>query len=284
VSGEASERAATLRSYRELGYAVVRGLFSVEAIDAVLREVDGLFTGQLRRLGQAVPDGAGDGEAALRARMEALLALDVPTYLATARHAAKLMSLQALAVSAPVVALLGELGLRTPSLPTTPVVHIMGDTLRIPGGYYGLAAHQDWPSIQGALGSVVVWTPLTDVDARRFPVELIPRSHLRGLWPGVITRDALEIQDGLRDADFVRAPARPGDALIFSVFTVHRTALQGCSGMRIAASARYESSEEPTFIARGFPCAYKRTVERQLPSDGFPAPADVTALFRAPAR
>lgn len=263
--------------YRRDGYACVRGVLSPAAVEAVLIETDRLFALQLRRLGRQ--PAAYRDEATVRTNMESLLQADVAAYLAAARHAAKLASLQRLVASPEVVDLVGGLGIETPTIPSTPVLHIMGDTLKIPGGYFGIAPHQDWPSIQGGLDTITMWVPLMDVGARQFPVELIPGSHRRGLWPGVITNNALEIRDGFTERDWVAVPAARGDVLIFTGFTVHRTAIDGCSGLRIASSTRYENASEPTFIARNYPCAYKRTVEREFLHKDFPSPEQVAALY-----
>lgn len=269
---------AWLAGYREQGYCVVPRLLSPEAVARVLEETDALFALQLRRLGLRVTAYAGEGT--VLANMEALLAADVGAYLAAARHAAKLMSLQRLVVSEPMVELVAALGLAMPSIATTPVLHIMSDTLKIPGGYFGIAPHQDWPSIQGGLDTVTVWVPLMNIDASRFPVEVIPGSHRRGLWPGEITDQALEIRQGFVDGDFVPLPARRGDAVVLSAFTVHRTSIDGCRGLRIASSTRYENSTEPTFAARNFPCAYKRSVQRDFIHADFPSADQVASLFR----
>ena len=109
---------------------------------------------------------------------------------------------------------------------------------------------------------------------------MIPGSHLRGLWDGEITEHALEIRTGFTDRDCIPLPAARGDVVLFTGFTVHRTSLPGCHGLRIASSTRYENSAEPTFVERNYPCAYKRSVERTFITPGFPAPDLVASLYR----
>ena len=273
-----TSREELFAGYRRDGYCAVRDLLPRGEVEAVLEETDRLFALQLRRVGRGAA--AYKGEETVRANMEALLAADVKAYLAAARHAAKLVSLQRLVSSAPIVALVESFGIATPTIPTAPVVHIMCDTLRIPGGYFGINPHQDWPSIQGGLDTMTMWVPLMDVDRARFPIEVIPRSHLRGLWEGEIADNALEIRKGFVESDFVAVPAARGDVVVFTGFTVHRTSLAGCHGLRIASSTRYENSAEPTFVARNYPCAYKRTVERELIHKDFPAPGQVASIYR----
>lgn len=274
-----SDRSLALKQYRQDGYCVVRDLLPAGAVEAVLKDVDSIFARQLGRSERQPARYA--GEETVRANMEELLALDVKRYQAAARHAAKLASLQALVVSQPILSLVAAFGLATPTVPTGPVLHIMGDRLKIPGSYFGFAPHQDWPSIQGGLDTITLWLPLMDVDARLFPLQLIPGSHTRGLWDGEVTENALEIRKGFVESDFVPAPARRGDVVMFTGFTVHRTALAGCSGLRIASSTRYENAEDPSFVARGYPCAYRRMVERTFIHRDFPTAQQVAAVFRA---
>jgi ectoine hydroxylase-related dioxygenase (phytanoyl-CoA dioxygenase family) len=267
-----------IASYRKNGYCAVPGVLPVREVEAVLKELDQIFALQLRRLGRR--PSAYESEATVLANMEALLGADVKAYLAAARHAAKLVSLQRLVSSPAITALCEALGIHTPTMPSMPVVHIMGDTLKIPGGYFGIAPHQDWPSIQGGLDTITMWVPLLDVDSKQFPIEVIPGSHLRGLWEGEIADNALEIRKGFVDSDFVSVPVARGDVVIFSGFTVHRTGLRDCRGLRIASSTRYENATEPTFVARNYPCAYKRTVERELIHSDFPSPEQVASLYK----
>jgi len=267
-----------IASYRKNGYCAVPELLPVREVEAVLKELDQLFTLQLRRLGRR--PSAYESEATVLANMEALLGADVKAYLAAARHAAKLVSLQRLVSSPAITALCGALGIHTPTMPSMPVVHIMGDTLKIPGGYFGIAPHQDWPSIQGGLDTITMWVPLLDVDSKQFPIEVIPGSHLRGLWEGEIADNALEIRKGFVDSDFVSVPVARGDVVMFTGFTVHRTGLRDCRGLRIASSTRYENAAEPTFVERNYPCAYKRTVERELIHEDFPSPEQVALLYK----
>jgi len=271
-------RDALIASYHRDGYCAVPEVLPREEVEAVLKEMDQLFALQLRRLGRR-PAGY-QGEASVRANMEALLDADVKAYLATARHAAKLVSLQRLVASPAITALVEAFGITTPTIPSMPVVHIMCETLQIPGGYFGIAPHQDWPSIQGGLDTITMWVPLLDVDSARFPIEVIPGSHLRGLWEGEIADNALEIRKGFVESDFVAIPVARGDVVIFSGFTVHRTALRDCRGLRIASSTRYENSAEPTFVERNYPCAYKRTIERELMVKDFPSREQVASLYK----
>ena len=151
---------------------------------------------------------------------------------------------------------LDEIGISTP-LVHAPVVTIMNRNT-IPDIYYGTSAHQDWASVQGSLDMATAWVALTDAKVGNYPLEVVPGSHLDGLKDGVANGSVLEIQAG----GFIPVDCNAGDVVIFSGFMVHRTG--SGSGYRVAASQRYENAAEPSYIERGYPCAQKRVVEREL--------------------
>lgn len=157
------------------------------------------------------------------------------------------------------------LGWREIFIPGGQVVHVMSDMLRIPGGYHGFSAHQDWPSVRGSLDGLVVWVPLMDIDAGLYPLEVIPGSHQAGQLPLKQDPDnPWEVHpDYYDDADFVPVEVRKGDVVFMSNFTVHRSSPQGAfDRVRLACSTRYDNGDEPSFIERGYPSAYRRSIDR----------------------
>jgi hypothetical protein len=274
-----------VQTYREEGAVIARGLVPVPLLDAILGEGCELFRVQLSSLGVAPVAGASSSESLLFDLMQLLLEVDVSAYLATVRHLAKLCSVQELFGIAPVKGALDALGLRLTAVATTPVIHAVSDRLRIPGGYHGIVPHQDWPSVQGGLKCVVVWIPLTEARSPNFPLEVVPRSHLDGIWEGDIKPHAFEIlPERLAGVEFVPLQVDRGDAVFMSSFTVHRTGLavagEECRGFRLSFSLRFEDSTETAFAARGYPCAYKRVVEREFITPNYPSAEAVRAIFQ----
>jgi len=160
-----------------------------------------------------------------------------------------------------IIGFLSHLGLGQLSIPTQPVLHMACKDLVIDGGYFGLEAHQDWPSIVGSLNSVIVWIPLTTVGEKDHPMQVVPGSHLTGVISGSIEANGLFID--IPNNKFVDLICDPGDVVIMSTFCVHRTKAIG-DGFRIAASMRFNDLDEEDFRAHGFPCAYSRSVDRSL--------------------
>lgn len=163
------------------------------------------------------------------------------------------------------------------------VVHIMAHELKIPGGYFGLVTHQDFPSVQGSLDGVVVWMPLVHVDRDNFPLEVIPGSHRLGLLPMVGDgQSAWEVSpDQYIEADFIPVEVDVGDVVFMSMFTLHRSSKNGKEGRcRLAVSTRFDNADEKTFVERGYPSAYERTVHREQYVPNFPTQEQIDVVFQ----
>ena len=143
---------------------------------------------------------------------------------------------------------------------------MQANSLKIPNGYFGLEAHQDFPSVQGSLDGFVVWVPLVDIDVNRYPLEVIPCSHKNGILPSSENSSASwEIKpECYQEADFVPAICEVGDVIFMSNFTVHRSSKKGDNRLRMACSTRYDNANEEAFIERCYPSAYIRSVERKI--------------------
>lgn len=267
--------------YRDQGFALVRCVLDRALLNLVASEIQFVFALQLKKHGVATV--AWTGADSLTQTMGALLALNVGDYLAAIRHCAKLVSLQKLAASDSLLAVAEDIGMAAPALSTSPVLHVMSDLLRIPNGYFGVGPHQDFPSVQGSLDAMTMWLSLFDVPADGYPVQFIPGSHKRGLWPSQLTEHSVEVlQEAFKDEEFVSVPVTQGDLLVFNGFTVHRSAIDSNrSGLRIAASIRYDNTQEATYVDRLYPSAYRRTVIREPLFPGFPTNSQIqTALFQ----
>jgi phytanoyl-CoA dioxygenase PhyH len=167
-------------------------------------------------------------------------------------------------------------------LPGGLVALIMSHELKIPNGYFGLVTHQDFPSVQGSLDGVVVWFPLVDVNRDNFPLEIIPGSHKHGLLPMIKHGESTwEVQpEAYDESEFLPVDAKAGDVLFMSVFMIHRSSLEGKAGsFRLALSTRFDNGDEPTFLDRGYPTAYIRSVAREQYYQNFPTLSQVKSVF-----
>jgi phytanoyl-CoA hydroxylase len=76
-----------------------------------------------------------------------------------------------------------DLGLEYPNMCTRPVLYFNHPRLAKEEVYYKSPLHQDWPSIESSLNSLVVWVPLLDVDMENGSLILFPGSHKNGVLP-----------------------------------------------------------------------------------------------------
>ena len=263
------------KSFDRDGFVLLPGVINAALVDTVLAQCRDLFCRQLRRHGRPVDPGAPPDAALFD-----LFRIAMPSYLAAAKLTQYLPSLHRLGASDAVLDLLGRLGIVHPVISTRPVMHIVAEELRVPGGYHRTPPHQDWRSVQGSLDAVVVWLPLVEAGAESAPLEIIPGSHRHGLYPAQSDPFGNRVADGaVDDADFRPVYAVPGDAVVFSMFLVHRTGARQPSGVRWSASFRYNNLDEPSFAARDFPNPYIYRPREDLLVLDFPAAADLQDIF-----
>ncbi len=267
-----------IKQFNQEGFYISKGLLPKQDTESLLDDIYQLFHLQLKRL---QPEIKYNPTLGLYDEMQQLLGLDVDAYLSAARRCAKLVKLHHYLSHKKILNEIDILNIKLPTIVTEPIVHISADKLTIPGGYAGFETHQDWPSIQGSLDCIVVWTPLVKVSKINFPLQVIPKSHKEGLLSGHKTSNLYKIDTNLFDANnFVSLEADIGDVIFMTSWTLHRTGIENSKGFRIACSTRYDNCLEPTFIERGFPCAYKRTVDRDLIAENFPSKETVRNIYK----
>jgi len=265
-----------VNEYASDGLSVVKNLLPTKEVNQILSEIHSLVQLQLKRF--IKPNKNTNNS--LLADMELLLSNNAESYLATLRRAAKLVSITKLITHAKVMAIIEQLEIEIPTLSTEPVLHVISDKLKIPNGYYGIEAHQDWPSIQGSLDCMVVWIPLVEISIQNFPLLWIPKSHKNGLAAGKTQKNLYKIDESqLNSNEFAPIIASPGDVIFMSSWTIHKTGIANSTGFRLSISNRFENAKEETFINRNYPCAYQRSVNRNLITPNFPSPQLVKKLF-----
>ena len=271
---------AGVRFYMQHGYWVGRGVLDATEVLATRVEMHQIFRQQLRYLDLDCSQATGDD--AMHEDMATLLRANKDRYIASLRLCAKLASLTALYLAAPLRQFAAEINISLPVFQTAPVFHVISQDLRIPGGYYGYGVHQDWPALQSGLDTVTLWVPFVSVDESNYTLDILPGSHLRGLLPGKMQENAFEVdRDSYREEEFLAVKADPGDVLFMSCFLAHRSSLKGGRRMRVACSMRYENGSEPTFVAHAYPFVHKRVVQREFLFEDLPSVEQVRGVFRA---
>ena len=201
-----------LQRYRDDGFYVARGLLPVSD---VVRVRDSILKSFADQLGRSDPPET-YSDALLFELMQALFQSDLNKYKKLVAALWRKLDVYQLMHHPKIVAFLQEqFGWNDIFVPGGQIVLIMSHELRIQDGYFGVSAHQDFPSVQGSLDGLVVWLPLMKIDAGNFPLEVIPKSHLKGLLPTVADEKAMwQLESGsYRDEDFVKLCAEPGDEI-----------------------------------------------------------------------
>lgn len=261
--------AAALAAYLEAGYCVGTGLLAEQCIDRFLQDVGGVLRAQLEHRGLPV-NACGDLDG-IDANLATIHGHDQTLYIATLVVFSRLKSLYDLFMSDRIAAACRQLGIAVPFMHTLPVFHILSNRLRIDGGYHGYDVHQDWTSLQSSLNAVTVWVPFHNVDGTRFPLEVLPQSHLQGLYRGAVHNNEYPIDPAnFADKPFTAVEVKKGDVVFMSPFAIHRTRITDSEALRIAASWRYEDAVEHTFIDRKYPLAHTRVVRHDLFYPNFP--------------
>ncbi|TKT72900.1 phytanoyl-CoA dioxygenase family protein [Afipia massiliensis] len=266
-----------LVSYKANGFFVAKGLLEEKSVQRLMQSMQKTVTDQLRALSASAEE---DG---LFPALKALHRIDIQRYKKVVGALWRKEEAFKLAHDKNITDFLREkFGWHDIFLPGGQVALIMSDELKIPNGYFGFVTHQDFPSVQGSLDGVVVWFPLVNVDRSNFPLEVIPQSHRLGLLPTIKHGESTwEVNpDAYNQEEFVPIEVDVGDVIFMSVFTIHRSSINGAPGrFRLAMSTRFDNGDEPTFVDRVYPTAYTRSVQREQYFEGFPTPAQVKAVF-----
>jgi ectoine hydroxylase-related dioxygenase (phytanoyl-CoA dioxygenase family) len=269
--------------YKENGYYIATKLLVKHVVDLskALYEFDTVVLQQLSSLDSNYHYINPSQEPILiHQHLQHLLQLDQETYIASLKLCANLLSTHSILMSKEIISIIQSFGIKLPVLQATPVLHVMADDLKIQGGYHGADVHQDWPSLQGSLDTIIIWVPLMPVDTNNFPVEVLPRSHLGGLYPGEVSDNIFKTSpDVYNKNDFIPAELSLGDVLFISSFTLHRTHIATTNGFRIACSTRYDNASEQSYIERKYPFAQKRVVIRDFLFPNFPSLEQVRKIF-----
>lgn len=265
------------RALNRDGVVVLRKFFDGTEPGDLVESFREIFRRQMRRHDLPAADKSGS---AFDRSLADLFQESMPSYLAAAKLTQYLPALHRLGVSAPLLDALSGLGLRHPVISTRPVVHIVSEALKVPGGYHRTPPHQDWRSVQGSLDAMVAWLPLVTAGADNAPLEVIPGSHRNGLLPSEPHAFGNRVQAAAIEGETFQAiEAEPGDLVLFSMFLVHRTGTAQGDGVRWAVSFRYNNLDEPSFAARNYPNPYIYKPREDLLADDFPGRADLDRIF-----
>ena len=148
---------------------------------------------------------------------------------------------------------LKSLGLEFPVMCTRPVMFFNHPKLAKQITYYKTPPHQDWPSMESSLDSLVVWVPLVDVNKENGSLIIYPESHKNGILPFTTNNGFAEVKtDGIR----IQPDVNMGDIVIFSTLLVHESGDIVNDSIRWSCHFRFTNMLDSDYIKRGFPNPY----------------------------
>jgi len=267
-----------VKSYKDNGYLLVKGLFQRPEIDVIRTEAKQVFIAQMRRLNILPP---GDvSEDAFERGMVKFFDADLQSFTNCGKQVQHLISLHRLSLDERVIRAIVELGLEFPNVSTRPVLYFNSRRLAKKEVYWRLSMHQDWRSMQGSLDAVVVWVPLIDIDRSLGALEIVPGSHKLGLLQSEMADGYGHIEDPATTFQPLPVEVHVGDALFFSAFLVHQSGTSITDAIRWSCHFRYNNLHERTFIDRGFTHPYIYKPQEELITKNFPPRAQVVDTFR----
>ena len=111
--------------------------------------------------------------------------------------------------------------------------------------------HQDYPFNGGSLNSVTVWMPFQNCDIEHGALQIVPSSHIRGELP---EKDNLLI-DPPKECDYIDAPVRLGEALVFSQMLLHRSGYNRSNEVRFSIQLRFNDLASEEYLKRNLSIA-----------------------------
>jgi len=181
-------------------------------------------------------------------------------FLTCAKMLQNIPYLHQISSSSKTINLLEKLGLKNPSICYTPLIMFNSIILN----KYITPLHQDWRSMQGSLDSVVLWSPLLDVDNNFGNIEFIPGTHKLGLQHTDKDEWFRHISENNFQNNIISIKLFEGDLIVFSSFLIHKTGINHNNRIRWSMQFRYNNLSEETFIRRKYPYPYKHYPQQKL--------------------
>jgi ectoine hydroxylase-related dioxygenase (phytanoyl-CoA dioxygenase family) len=146
-----------------------------------------------------------------------------------------------------------DLGLSYPNMCTRPVLFFNHPKLAKSKEYYITPKHQDWPSMEASMNSVVVWVPLVDVNKENGSILIYPKSHKQGVLPFTTEGGFAKVE---YEGESIQPEMEVGDIAIFSTLLVHESGPILNETIRWSCHFRYTDMLNDEFIKRGYPNPY----------------------------
>lgn len=131
--------------------------------------------------------------------------------------------------------------------------------------------HQDITYNLGSVNGITYWVPLSTTNRKFGGIEVLPRSHKRGLWPCKVLNP--ENKSGLLSTNDIQITEEPagkpltietefGDLVVFSQLLMHRSLGNRSDKIRWTIQMRHCDFMEKYFREAGFPMGDNTTLDK----------------------
>jgi len=235
------------------GYVIIKNFFSPTRINDIKISVMDIFNTQFEHFGYPVFSGYNEDEI-FKNNMIRLFNEHEEVF----KNCGKLIQtgsilLYHLAIDIDLIEILMEF-LDFPNMCTRPVLYFNHPKLAKSEEYYKSPLHQDWPSMESSLNSLVVWVPLVDVNEDNGSIIIYPGSHKLGVLPFETKGGFANVKEP--DIKPIQPELNVGDIVIFSTMLVHKSGDIKNDTIRWSCHFRYTDMLEQNFIERGYPNPY----------------------------
>lgn len=267
--------------FKKNGYLLLDNFFSKQDVNLVLKDAKNVFLRQFIEKKYISPSSKDSlNEEQYNSFLYRLFEEDFECLSNCGKQAQHLISLHTLALQDKIIALLHQIGLKTPIVCTRPVLYFNHPKLAKQKVFYKVDAHQDWRSMQGSLNSVVIWIPLIDINKNSGALEILPGSHLDGLRTDHIENGFGMVSLSETEKErLISVEVKTGDALLFSSFLIHQSGDNVTDKPRWSCHFRYNDLDDSTFIERKFAHPYIYKPIEELITKDFPLINDLSKIY-----
>ncbi|RAP27575.1 phytanoyl-CoA dioxygenase [Candidatus Marinamargulisbacteria bacterium SCGC AG-333-B06] len=245
-----------INDYHDDGLLIIRDIFSKETIRDILNDSKEIFIHQIKA--NNISNGVYNNDNQFKEDLFELFKKNYDAFLGAAKLCQHSISLFKASTDATLLNLLNQLGIRKPSICVKPIIYFNSKHLAKMESHYRMPIHQDYRSMLGSSNSIVIWLPLVDLNYDLGPVEFVPGSHKNGIYETETHEWGRCINHKFfHDDSFISYEMKPGDLVLFSAFTVHRSGNNISNDVRWSMHFRYNDIEENNFIDRNYPHPYQ---------------------------
>jgi len=236
------------------GYIILRDFFNVGRLSQLYNNAKFIFDIQFKHFGYDIYSPTNLGYHNLQENMIRLFNEHPNVFINCGKLIQTgLPQLYQLAFDPELLGYLEELGIVYPNVCTRPVLYFNHPKLAKSKEYYMTPKHQDWPSMEASLNSLVVWVPLVDVNKENGSIIIYPGSHKNGVLQNKINGGFAEVD---YEGESIQPTMKVGDIAIFSTLLVHESGPILNDTIRWSCHFRYTDMLAPDFIKAGYPSPY----------------------------